>query len=278
MSNVSIYEKNWTELVFEDRNKAYGAYQLRQENPKTTVIAFVSGLLLIFTLIGSWMLLSSFGDNPKTAALEDDDIIITISDFNYPKKEKPKKEEVVAPLKKEETKKKIEKEDLKNAVLVKENFDDVKTNKELKENPTTDNRTDGGNTTGTTTTTNTTGTTTTTTVMTGTKTGDDKARTTNELDRLPAYPGGIDEFYKYVGKNIDKPEVDEHLSSISVIMSFVIEKDGSMSEIKVMRSSDKNLEREAIRVLKALKVKWSPGYKDGEKVRTLYVLPIKVQL
>jgi protein TonB len=275
MSNVSIYEKNWTELVFEDRNKAYGAYQLRQENPKTTVIAFISGLLLIFALIGSWMLLSSFGDNPEVAALEDNDTIITISDFNYPEKEKPKKEEVAVPVKKEETKKKIEKEDLKNAVLVKDNFDDIKTNKELKENQ-TDVKTDGTNTSGTTTTNIVDSGTTTTGTKTNTGRDDKGPVEAIELDRLPEYPGGIKRFYQYVADNFEKPDVDDHLSSVSVLMSFVIEKDGTMTDIKVLRSVDKNLEREAIRVLKSLKVKWSPGFKDGEKMRTQYRLPIRV--
>lgn len=49
-----------------------------------------------------------------------------------------------------------------------------------------------------------------------------------------------------------------------------------MTDIKVLRSSDKNLEKEAILVLKALNVKWSPGFKDGDKVRVLYTLPIKL--
>ena len=98
------------------------------------------------------------------------------------------------------------------------------------------------------------------------------------LDRLPEYPGGIKKFYEYVGNNFEKPDIEEHLNGISVIMSFVIEKDGAMSSIKVLRSSDKNLEKEAIRVLRSLKVKWTPGYKDGEKIRTLYTLPIKVTL
>jgi protein TonB len=45
MSNVSIFEKKWIDLVFEGKNKAYGAYQLRQENPKTTIKALFSALL-----------------------------------------------------------------------------------------------------------------------------------------------------------------------------------------------------------------------------------------
>ena len=98
------------------------------------------------------------------------------------------------------------------------------------------------------------------------------------LDRLPEYPGGMKRFNGDVGKNFEKPDVDSNYESLSVIMSFVIEKDGSMTEIKVLRSSDKNMEREAIRVLKSMRAKWSPGYKDGEKVRVLYTLPIKVAL
>ena len=56
MSNVSIYEKNWIDLVFEDKNKAYGAYQLRQENSRTTLFAFLGSLTLILVLLGGWFL------------------------------------------------------------------------------------------------------------------------------------------------------------------------------------------------------------------------------
>ena len=278
MSNVSIYDKNWTDLVFEDKNKAYGAYQLRQENPRTSLLAFIVGLLFILSLIGSWMLLSSFGDKSALNPIDEEGIIIKVSDFNYPKKEEPKKETAVVPLEKEETKKEIDKKDLKNITLVKpeDNPDAIKTNKELKENP-SDTKTDATSTTGTTLTT--TGSTSGTSTLTKNVGGDaNKPITSNELDRLPEYPGTIKKFYEYVGNTIDKSEIENSSSSVSVIMSFVIEKDGTMTDIKVLRSNDKTLEREAIRVLKALKVKWSPGYKDGDKVRTQYTLPIKVAI
>ena len=51
MSRLSIYETRWIDLVFENKNKEYGAYQLRRESSKTTVMAFFSGLLLI-TVVG----------------------------------------------------------------------------------------------------------------------------------------------------------------------------------------------------------------------------------
>ncbi len=275
MSNVSIYEKNWTDLVFEDKNKAYGAYQLRQENPRTTLLALFSGIVLIIVLLGSWMLLSSFGNKVDPSLLDDDSIILKLSDFNYPKKEPETPKALVAFKKEKATEKKITKKDLQHAILVKENPDEVRTNKEMKENLLTNNQTDAtatissGSTGGTA-----------TTINSGTATTSPKetegTKTTNELDRLPEFPGTMKKFYAYVEDNIRKPEVDDNVSSMNVIMSFVIEKDGTMTDIKAMRSSDKNLEREAIRVLKALKIKWSPGYKDGEKVRTLFMLPIKV--
>ncbi|WP_396157569.1 energy transducer TonB [Flavobacterium sp.] len=276
MSNVSIYEKNWTDLVFEDKNKAYGAYQLRQENPRTSLLAFIIGIVFIFSLIGFWLLLSSFGEKPAVLSFENEETIITLSDFNLPKNEEPEKEKAIAPLKKEETKKDIEKKDLKNVTLVKpeDNLDVIKTNKELKENP-SDTNANATSTTGLTLTTSgsTTGT---STISNNNGRDENKTITTNLLDRLPEYPGGIKKFYEYVGNSIEKSEIENSSSSVSVIMAFVIEKDGSMTDIRVLRSSDKALEKEAIRVLRAIKIKWSPGYLDGEKVRTLYTLPIKV--
>lgn len=279
MSNVSIYEKNWIDLVFEDKNKAYGAYQLRQENQKTTLFALLGGVTFALAIIAGGLFLSSFGEKPNLKPTDEGGTVITISDFHPPKKEEGKKEKVIIPLKKTEALKKIDKKNLLHPILVKanENPDDVKTNKEMKENA-SETKTEGTNTTGSTSSTAITG----TAFSTETKSeGSEKEKgpvTTNELDRLPEYPGGIKKFYDYVGNNFEKPDVDDRVSSLNVIMSFVIEKDGTMTDINVLRSSDKSIEREAIRVLKSLKIKWSPGFKDGEKVRVLYTLPIKVAL
>ncbi|MES2411602.1 MAG: energy transducer TonB, partial [Bacteroidota bacterium] len=254
-----------------------GAYQLRQENPRTTLFAFFGGIALILTLLVSWTFLSSFGSKAEPIVIDDDGTIITISDFNYPKKD-PETTKAVAPLEKDEpTEKKIEKEDLKNVVLVKDNPDDVRTNKEMKENPITDTNTDATRTTGTVGTNLISTTVNTGTAISPTK-GAEGTNTVSELDRLPEYPGTMKKFYKDIIDNIRRPDVDDSGVTISVIMSFVIEKDGTMSDIKAVRSTDKNLEKEAIRVLKAMKIKWSPGWKDGEKVRTLFMLPIKVVL
>ncbi|MNT81451.1 Gram-negative bacterial tonB protein [compost metagenome] len=61
-------------------------------------------------------------------------------------------------------------------------------------------------------------------------------------------------------------------------MSFVIEKDGSMTDIQVKKDPGYGLGKEAVRVLKSLKTKWSPGMMQGKAVRTAYNLPITIQI
>ena len=97
------------------------------------------------------------------------------------------------------------------------------------------------------------------------------------LDKLPEFPGGISKFYTYVGKNFEKQEIDDS-GSIKVFVSFVIERDGSMTDIQIKRDPSYGLGKEAIRVLKSLKTKWSPGMINGKAVRTGYNLPITVQM
>jgi protein TonB len=268
MSNVSIYEKNWIDLVFEDKNKAYGAYQLRQENSRTTLFAFLGSLTLILVLLGGWFLFSSFGSKPEPTIIN-----CPVSPTITPVKLKPRVEPT-KPMNQNIQVKTASPNKFKKYVASTTPVEiEVPVTATI---PMTSNTSGNGTEAGSTVSTSTGGES--PTLTTTPPTVESEPVLSGSLDRLPEYPGGINKFYEYVGNNIEKPEIDEHLSMISVIMSFVIEKDGTMSNIKVLRSTDKNLEREAIRVLRSLKVKWAPGYKDGEKMRTLYTLPIKVAL
>ncbi len=100
---------------------------------------------------------------------------------------------------------------------------------------------------------------------------------TVSLDKLPEFPGGMAKFYTYVGNNFEKPEI-EGTETIKVLVYFVIEKDGSMTDIQVKKDPGYGLGREAIRVLKSLRTKWSPGMIGSKAVRTAYNLPITVQM
>lgn len=95
----------------------------------------------------------------------------------------------------------------------------------------------------------------------------------NYADVKPEYPGGMTAFYNYIGKNFRTPNVNK--LSGKIIVRFVIEKDGSISDITVLRDIGYGTGEEAIRVLKNCS-KWTPGYQNGKPVRVLYNLPINI--
>jgi len=95
----------------------------------------------------------------------------------------------------------------------------------------------------------------------------------NELTRKAEYPGGLGAFYRYVNQNFRMPENLDGTAHIYV--SFIIEKDGRLSDIKVIRSPNMDLSVEAIRLLNESE-KWIPAELNEKKVRTIYNLPITV--
>ena len=103
---------------------------------------------------------------------------------------------------------------------------------------------------------------------------DNNIYNTAGIELKPDFPGGMEKFYKYVGKNYQVPE-EEGLKG-KVFVSFVVEKDGSLTDIKVIRDIGYGTGKEAIRVLKSCP-KWNPGEQNGKKVRVLYSLPISIQ-
>lgn len=95
----------------------------------------------------------------------------------------------------------------------------------------------------------------------------------NHVEVRPQFPGGIQAFYDFVGKTYRIPKVKGLKGKVFV--QFVIEKDGSLTDIKVMRDIGHGTGKEAIRVLKK-SPKWTPGVQDGKNVRVLYSLPIAI--
>jgi protein TonB len=106
------------------------------------------------------------------------------------------------------------------------------------------------------------------------KTSNDKIYDTAIIDVKPEFIGGISEFYKYVGNNYKIPDV-KGLSG-KVYVTFIIEKDGSLSDIKILRDIGHDTGKEALRVLSVCP-KWKPGEQNGKPVRVLYSLPIAIK-
>jgi periplasmic protein TonB len=268
MSKLNINKSEWLELVFEGKNKAYGAYELRQDDGKTTMKAFFGALLLIVGLSSAGIIFSSFGEKPVEVK-PDLGPVITCTLFSPI--EEPEKVEPITPkgdaIKNEVT------TDLTPNVNIVDESEAPKTpiteNTQLGliKNPNATEEGDGK----------------------GTKKGTENVVIVKPVDKPiidegihtsvevnPAFPGGIDKFLKEVGKRFVAPEIEEE-KTIRVIVLFVIEKDGSLSNIKVANDPGYGMGAEAIRVLKAIKTKWEPGYMGNMPVRTSFSLPILVK-
>jgi protein TonB len=264
MLHVSIFEKKWLDLVFEGKNQQYGAYQLRLESAKTTFFAFIFG---IGFLVGAIVLLSSFNTKPKeiiiTCTLPRASHVNPVVPKTEPKKPEVKKTEAKAPSAKPLT---------PNAPLVVVETHQAQTSVPI--NAETPKNSGSNSSIGT-------------GISSDLPTNHDSGGlsilptpvegpvNSKELDRQPMFPGGIKNFCEYVGSHFERQEMEEG-ETVRVLVSFVIEKNGTMTDIEIINKTTPVIDNEALRVLTSLKTKWSPGYKDGAPVRTRFTMPITV--
>lgn len=271
MSNFNVQNENWLEIAFEHRNKAYGAYQLRKESDATTIKA----MLLTFGIIAIGIGLFSF----TTPEIKSEDVIncpitplekltlVRITPQIEPKSvikkgtDKPKLNitpDKVPPVVVARTE-------------VKPIVEPINPDYTTPFNPNgSENGNPGpiGNPLGNSTTPSTT-----TTQGSGTGTSIYKG----VLGTEASFPGGINKFRTFIAENYKVPNsFDQEVLFIEMV--FVIEKDGSMTDIRMVSKGDKALEKEAIRVLTSMKKKWTPGRVNGEVVRSEKRLPIQINL
>ena len=98
------------------------------------------------------------------------------------------------------------------------------------------------------------------------------------VEQMPEYPGGIQEMMKFLSENVKYP-VAAMKTGVQgrVVVQFIVEKDGTVTSGKVMRSVNEELDAEALRVVNAMP-KWTPGKQKGQAVRVKYTLPISFRL
>lgn len=95
------------------------------------------------------------------------------------------------------------------------------------------------------------------------------------VDHMPEFPGGIEGILGYIARNVKYPEeVRKEGVKGTVICEFVVNTDGSLSDIKVLRGVDPRLDTEAVRVIESMPT-WTPGRNGDQAVPTLYTLPIR---
>lgn len=273
MSKLNIFNKSWVDMVFEGRNKAYGAYQLRTENPKTTVKALIIGAILFTFLISTPIIADKLGDLASKEKESDVDKVIEVIDIPPPPEEEPLPpppppvEQLQAP------KSIVEEIKFKplEAAKKEEVPDDPPKTEQFKEADPSSRNAEASPTGD---------------VNIGTPSGDlDKGVEAPDntvynsagLQVQPEFPGGIQAFYGYVMKNFRTPELEQDMTA-KIYVSFVVEKDGSITAIKILRDPGYGLGKEAERVLKSIKTKWSPGIQNGKPVRASYNLPITINI
>ena len=98
------------------------------------------------------------------------------------------------------------------------------------------------------------------------------------VEKMPEFPGGQDALNRYLVRNIKYPLLaQENGIQGRVVCQFVVNSDGSIVDISVVRGVEESLDKEAIRVIKSMP-KWTPGRQGGKSVRVKYTLPIRFQL
>lgn len=272
---MSLFDKGWIDIVFEGRNQKYGAYKLRLENPKTTVIALACGALFFSAVVAAPLIYAKVKDTlaanepkveEKIELVEIPDEPVDVEELPPPP---PEVKVVQAPKSVvEEVKfKPLEAADKKEVV------EPVITQKDL-EDATPSNQNKEADLTGD--------------INIDVYAGDldkgvEPAAPSDEpvnfaaLQVKPEFPGGIDKFRQYIANNFRTPDLDRD-TNLKITVSFIVERDGTLTGIKVLKDPGFGAGKEAERVLKSVKTKWKPGIQNGKPVRANYILPIVIQV
>ena len=282
MAKIDLYDPKWVDMVFAGKNKEYGAYQLRKgtsgRNIKSLLILVIAAALVGGFL--AWKVIEQKQAEEQQAYMEAMELAKL---QEQAKKEEKKKPEKVQP--KIEAKKEIpvarETQKFTAPVIKKDEL--VKEENQVKQMDKLDDK-----------------------VAVGTENKEGvKDRTVEAVrndiavaapppppapkpevatkvfdvvEEMPSFPGGQGALMSYLASNIKYPVVaQENGVQGRVIVSFVVERDGSISDVRVARSVDPSLDREAQRVVKSMP-RWKPGKQNGSAVRVKYTVPVVFRL
>jgi len=265
-SKLDLFEQSWIDNVFEGRNKSYGAYELRTNSGKRTLKALLIGGLIFIFLVFIPIISKFISENMVAEEQVLDEKVVLV---NMATPVEPPEEIIVEPVVQKQTQSNVDIQKYVPPVIVDKEVvkEEVAVVTELKKTGSeTVKAKEGGEI-----------------VLDNTASEikvdaevieEDPNKIYTSVQVLPEFPGGVAAFYKYVQKNYRVPEVDDDVSG-NVIVNFVVERDGSLTDIKVVRDLGYGTGKEAIRMLKAAP-KWKPGIQNGKSVRVSYNLPIKL--
>ena len=277
MSKIDLINDSWVDLVFESKNKSYGAYQLRKNTGKRNV----KSMLIVFgtiaaILIASWAKVAIENAMPKKVAIETDVELSKLA-----QKKEPAKVERKEPANAEMEQKVVEKgkssvkftaPEIKKDDEVKPE-DELKSQDELSKTNTAIGSFDvkgndeaAGEVLKA------------KEVIADEKPKEEETKVFDVVEQMPQFPGGNAALFEYLSKHIKYPVIaEENGIQGRVIVTFVVERDGSITDVKVVKSVDPSLDKEAQRVVKSMP-RWIPGKQNGSAVRVKYTVPVTFRL
>ena len=277
MAKIDLYDPKWVEMVFAGKNKEYGAYQLRKGTSGRNIKALLI-LVIAAALVGgflAWKVIEQKQAEEQQAYME----AMELAKLQQQAKKEEKKKEPVKP--KIEPKKEIpvarETQKFTAPVIKKDEL--VKEENQVKQMDKLDEKVAVG-----------------TENKEGTKDRlaeavrsdiavaapppppAPKPEVSNKVfdvvEEMPHFPGGAAALQAFLSSNTKYPVVaQENGVQGRVIVSFVVERDGSITDVRVVRSVDPSLDREASRVVRSMP-RWSPGKQNGSAVRVKYTVPV----
>ncbi len=267
MKDIDLTSSAWCELVFEGRNKSYGAYSIRRESSDRHLAALLIMISLgVAAALGVNFYNKLTMQNQKTVAIDPSGPIVMVQIDPI---EKP----VVQPIQAAEPPSAIRKTVRYTLPVVKP--DDQATGEELASQDALN--LDRSAAIGT---------------ITHEGTNDVTAPFIEDIapivekkpeiidfaEQMPEYPGGQGELMKFLSSNIKYPVIaQEQNIQGTVLLRFVVSTDGSVSDVQIVRSLDPSCDREAVRVVKSMG-KWIPGRQNGTAVNVFFTLPIRFKL
>lgn len=276
MDKNKILQADLLDIVFDQRNKVYGAYMLRRtyhQRLKRSAIAalsFVSAVLLI-------PILSAF--HPEPVAAKKPYVLIPVETIlDVPKPENP---EVKIQEQQKDPDMPVIKNTLPEIVHTQDNVDPPPTQEELAEAASglVNQEGEGKEPTGTVEL-NTEGSGTSLVAVEGPTSIPEETTYSTEsgLDILPSFPGGDEAMMEYLQSNIKYPnQAREDGKEGKVVVSFVVDKDGSLTLVKLINGNGYGMDEEAMRVIKKMP-KWKPGTMNGHPVKVEFYLPLVFEL
>ena len=281
MAKIDLYDPKWVEMVFAGKNKEYGAYQLRKGTSGRNIKALLI-LVIAAALVGgflAWKVIEQKQAEEQQAYME----AMQLAELQKQAKKEEKKKEPAKP--KIEPKKEIpvarETQKFTAPVIKKDEL--VKEENQVKQMDKLDEKVAVG-----------------TENKEGTKDRlaeavrsdiavaapppppAPKPEVSNKVfdvvEEMPHFPGGAAALQAFLSSNTKYPVVaQENGVQGRVTVSFVVERDGSITDVRVVRSVDPSLDREASRVVRSMP-RWSPGKQNGSAVRVKYTVPVVFRL